>query len=175
MGNLPPLLDLICGFRTGRRLSDQPGTGFGCPGWDRRMAPMEEALRRANVDSWRTGRCFPWWRNRPGYDHIEPWPPAALAQLGRRLLGLDDWPSDSEQVVADAKAAAPSGIAFCGLATRPGLRPCARCAKGWLVSREASYQNLTEGTVGRVPATYMAGVRSRPMKRSLAPSCDFGR
>ena len=56
------------------------------------MAPMEEALRRANVDSWRTGRCFPWWRNRPGYDHIEPWPPAALTQLGRRLLGLDDWP-----------------------------------------------------------------------------------
>jgi ectoine hydroxylase-related dioxygenase (phytanoyl-CoA dioxygenase family) len=56
------------------------------------MAPMEEALRQANVDSWRTGRCFPWWRNRPGYDHIEPWPPAALTPLGRRLLGLDDWP-----------------------------------------------------------------------------------
>jgi hypothetical protein len=36
MGNLPRLLDLICGFRTGRRLSDQPGAGFGRPGWDRR-------------------------------------------------------------------------------------------------------------------------------------------
>jgi hypothetical protein len=33
MGNLPPLLDLICGLRTGRRLSDQPGAGFGGRGW----------------------------------------------------------------------------------------------------------------------------------------------
>ena len=29
MGNLPPLLDLICGFWTGRRLSDQAGAGLG--------------------------------------------------------------------------------------------------------------------------------------------------
>jgi Phytanoyl-CoA dioxygenase (PhyH) len=56
------------------------------------MAPMDEALRQANVASWRTGRCIPWWRNRPGYDRIEPWQPAALTELGRRLLGLDDWP-----------------------------------------------------------------------------------
>jgi hypothetical protein len=56
------------------------------------MCPMVEALRQANVDSWRTGRCVPWWRNRRGYDRIEPWPPAALTQPGRRLLGLDDWP-----------------------------------------------------------------------------------
>jgi hypothetical protein len=56
------------------------------------MAPMDEALRQANVDSWRTGQCFAWWRNRPGYDRIEPWQPVALTQLGRRLLGLDDWP-----------------------------------------------------------------------------------
>ena len=55
------------------------------------MAPMDEALRKANVDSWSTGRCFLWWHNRPGYDRTEPWPPAALTQLGRRLLGLDDW------------------------------------------------------------------------------------
>jgi hypothetical protein len=33
MGNLSPLLDLMCGFRTGRRLSDEPGAGFGRPGW----------------------------------------------------------------------------------------------------------------------------------------------
>jgi hypothetical protein len=58
------------------------------------MSPPVEALRQANVDSWRTGRCVPWWRNRPGYDRVEPWPPAALTQLGRCLLGLDDWPSD---------------------------------------------------------------------------------
>jgi len=27
--DLPPLLDLICGFGTGRRLSDEPCAGFG--------------------------------------------------------------------------------------------------------------------------------------------------
>ena len=55
------------------------------------MGPMDEALRQANVESWRTGRCVPWWRNRRGYDRPEPWAPAILTQLGRRLLGLDDW------------------------------------------------------------------------------------
>ena len=35
MGNVSPLLDLICGLRTGRRLSDQAGAGFGRSGWDR--------------------------------------------------------------------------------------------------------------------------------------------
>jgi hypothetical protein len=34
MGNSPPLLDLICGLRTGRGLSDQLGAGFGRCGWD---------------------------------------------------------------------------------------------------------------------------------------------
>lgn len=56
------------------------------------MRPIVEDLRRMNLDSWCTGRCIPWWRDRPGYDRIEPWPPAALTQLGRHLLGLDDWP-----------------------------------------------------------------------------------
>ncbi len=49
------------------------------------------AERDASIESWRTGRCPPWWRNRPGYDRIEPWPPARLTELGRRLLGLDAW------------------------------------------------------------------------------------
>src|SRR6185503_16514260 len=47
----------------------------------------DEAHRSAAVESWRTGRCVPWWRTRPGYDRIEPWPPATLTPLGRRLLG----------------------------------------------------------------------------------------
>jgi ectoine hydroxylase-related dioxygenase (phytanoyl-CoA dioxygenase family) len=51
------------------------------------MSPMVEVLRQANVDSWRTGRCVPWWRNRPGYDRTD-----ALTQLGRHVLGLDVWP-----------------------------------------------------------------------------------
>src|SRR5260370_30358815 len=39
---------------------------------------------KISVNSWRTGRCVPWWRNRHGYDCIELWPPANLSQLGRR-------------------------------------------------------------------------------------------
>jgi hypothetical protein len=56
------------------------------------MGPVDQAMRQIAVESWRTGRCVPWWRNRPGYDRAEPWPPAVLTQLGRRLLGLDSWP-----------------------------------------------------------------------------------
>jgi hypothetical protein len=50
------------------------------------------ALRQAQIDSWRTGRCVPWWRSRPGYGRVEPWPRAGLTELGRRLLGVEDWP-----------------------------------------------------------------------------------
>jgi Phytanoyl-CoA dioxygenase (PhyH) len=53
--------------------------------------PADGTRRRAQVDSWRTGQCVPWWRSRRGYDRIEPWPPATLTELGRRLLGLDEW------------------------------------------------------------------------------------
>jgi Phytanoyl-CoA dioxygenase (PhyH) len=51
-----------------------------------------ERVRQASVESWRTGRCVPWWRNRPGYDRVEPWSPAILTEIGRRLLGLEKWP-----------------------------------------------------------------------------------
>jgi len=56
------------------------------------MFRADEAIRQIQIESWRTGRCVPWWRSRPGYDRIEPWPPARLTKLGRRLLGLQDWP-----------------------------------------------------------------------------------
>jgi hypothetical protein len=56
------------------------------------MGPTDEGLRRTSVESWRSGRCVPWWRDRDGYDRIETWPPANLTELGRRLLGLDPWP-----------------------------------------------------------------------------------
>ena len=56
------------------------------------MGPALEDARAVAVESWRTGRCVPWWRNRPGYDRVEPWPPAKLTELGRRLLGLEKWP-----------------------------------------------------------------------------------
>jgi Phytanoyl-CoA dioxygenase (PhyH) len=55
------------------------------------MGPADERLRQIAVESWCTGRCVPWWRSRYGYDRVEPWPPAILTELGRRLLGLDKW------------------------------------------------------------------------------------
>jgi hypothetical protein len=56
----------------------------------------DKSHRDAAIESWRTGRCVPWWRDRPGYDRVEPWPPADLTPLGRRLLGLDPWPEENE-------------------------------------------------------------------------------
>jgi hypothetical protein len=60
------------------------------------MGRANDRLREAEVESWRTGRCVPWWRNRPGYERVEPWPPAKLTELGRRLLGLDQGPQSKE-------------------------------------------------------------------------------
>lgn len=54
-------------------------------------ANADEVSRQAAIESWRSGRCVPWWRDRPGYDRTEPWPPARLTPLGRRLLGLEEW------------------------------------------------------------------------------------
>jgi Phytanoyl-CoA dioxygenase (PhyH) len=56
------------------------------------MGRADERSQQAAVESWQTGRCVPWWRSRPGYDRVEPWPPASLTRLGRRLLGMEDWP-----------------------------------------------------------------------------------
>lgn len=44
------------------------------------------------VDLWRKGQVFPDWRELPGHEGGDPWPPAMLTPLGRRLLGLDPWP-----------------------------------------------------------------------------------
>jgi hypothetical protein len=70
-----------------KNLSAKPRLAFYLAMGKTDYAPM----RQANVESWRTGRCVPWWRDRPGYDRIEPWPPAQLTETGRKLLGLDDW------------------------------------------------------------------------------------
>jgi Phytanoyl-CoA dioxygenase (PhyH) len=68
------------------------------------MDPVRDrAFSAASIESWRTGRCVPWWRDRPGYDRVEPWPPAELTPLGRCLIGLDRWPS------AEAEMAVPHG------------------------------------------------------------------
>ena len=55
-------------------------------------ARQEDSVREATIESWRTGTCVPWWRDRPGFGRVEPWPPAQLTTLGRRLLGIDPWP-----------------------------------------------------------------------------------
>ena len=59
-----------------------------------RADQLDERMRQASVESWRRGRCVPWWRGRPGYNRVEPWSPASLTELGRRLLGLEQWPRD---------------------------------------------------------------------------------
>ncbi len=70
-----------------QNLSNQPRLAFYVM-----MFPAgDAALRAANVECWESGRCVPWWRDRLGYDRIEPWPSAQLTELGRRLLGLDAW------------------------------------------------------------------------------------
>jgi hypothetical protein len=41
---------------------------------------------------WQSGRPNPYYLDQPGFDRIEPWPPATLTPLGRRLLGSEKWP-----------------------------------------------------------------------------------
>lgn len=41
---------------------------------------------------WESGRANPYYIHQPGFDRVEPWPAATLTPLGRRLLGLDEWP-----------------------------------------------------------------------------------
>jgi hypothetical protein len=82
--------DSLLAHGNSKNLSSRPRMAFyvlmgRADQWDERM-------RQASVKSWRTGLCVPWWRNRPGYDRVEPWSPANLTGLGRRLLGLEEWP-----------------------------------------------------------------------------------
>jgi hypothetical protein len=43
---------------------------------------------------WRSRRPNPAYLGKPGWDRTEPWGPAALTALGRRLIGLDPWAGD---------------------------------------------------------------------------------
>jgi len=73
-----------------KNVSARPRIAFYVGMWPAGDARMAEPA----IESWRSGRCVPWWRTRPGYDRVEPWPPARLTPLGRRLLGLDPWPGN---------------------------------------------------------------------------------
>jgi Phytanoyl-CoA dioxygenase (PhyH) len=56
------------------------------------MFPSQgEEERRVRLECYREGKCLPFWRARPGADRAEPWPPAELTLLGRRLLGKEAW------------------------------------------------------------------------------------
>jgi ectoine hydroxylase-related dioxygenase (phytanoyl-CoA dioxygenase family) len=48
--------------------------------------------REDHAERYRSGTANPEWRSRPGWDHPQPGPAAALTPLGRRLAGVDAWP-----------------------------------------------------------------------------------
>jgi hypothetical protein len=75
----PRLMQAVSMFRA-------PRHGGGWPGvhdW-----PKEE-----QIEWWQTKRPPPWWRGVALQIDPEPGPPAELTALGRRLVGLDAWPS----------------------------------------------------------------------------------
>ena len=47
--------------------------------------------RADHVELWRSGRANPAFRSVPGHGGVQPWPPAELSPLGRRLIGLDPY------------------------------------------------------------------------------------
>ncbi len=71
-----------------KNLSNQPRIAFYAATIPARKS---ENVRPILTESWSTGNCVPWWRERPGFGNAEPWPPATLTSLGRRLVGLDAW------------------------------------------------------------------------------------
>jgi len=73
-----------------KNLSPRPRLAFYL-----QMFPVYAAYPAIAAESWRTGRCVPFWSARAGYNRVEPWPPAKLSPLGRRLIGLDPWPSST--------------------------------------------------------------------------------
>jgi hypothetical protein len=47
--------------------------------------------REEHAERYRSGTANPAWQARPGWDRPQPWAPAQLTPLGRRLAGLDAW------------------------------------------------------------------------------------
>lgn len=80
------LWDSLLAHSNSKNLSTVPRMAFYVM-----MGPPSPEYCAALVESWRTGICLPWWRDRPGYNRIEPWAPAKLTELGEKLLGLQTW------------------------------------------------------------------------------------
>jgi hypothetical protein len=55
------------------------------------MYPGTPDERRVTADCCRSGACHPAWRREPGHEHIEPWAPPRLTDLGEKLAGIRDW------------------------------------------------------------------------------------
>ncbi len=70
--------------------SDRPRIAF----YVNMNPPEDEEMRGLRIECYQQGLCLPWWRWHGGADRAEPWPPAALTELGQRLLGLDRWPGE---------------------------------------------------------------------------------
>ncbi len=57
-----------------------------------------DASAEESAALYRSGRASPAFRRRPGWDVVQPWPPATLTPLGRRLAGLDAWTTATASV-----------------------------------------------------------------------------
>ncbi len=73
-----------------RNVSKRPRLAF----YIQMFPPQDDEERDVRIGCWRQGLCHPVWRWRPGAERAEPWPPAELSRLGRRLLGLERWPEE---------------------------------------------------------------------------------
>jgi hypothetical protein len=62
-----------------------PRRGGGWPG-------ERDWSREEQISWWESKRAPPWWRDVPGQRDPEPDDPAELTPLGRRLVGIEDWP-----------------------------------------------------------------------------------
>lgn len=83
--------DSLLPHANSRNTSAEPRIAFYVQMFPVDMYDPYDVARRERVELWKSGRCHPVWRWRPGCDQAERWPPANLTSLGRRLLGVDPW------------------------------------------------------------------------------------
>ncbi len=70
--------------------SDRPRVAF----YLQYFPPGDAAAASERLEDYLAGRAPVFFRNKPGHDRVEPWPPARLTRLGRRLLGAEPWPME---------------------------------------------------------------------------------
>jgi Phytanoyl-CoA dioxygenase (PhyH) len=55
------------------------------------MLPYTKEFAAELARCWETGACQEPWNALPGHQHLEPWAPVLLSELGRKLGGVDPW------------------------------------------------------------------------------------